>query len=188
MLLTSQTASVVSNFHVRQRGWQNSCTCARLGRHATRGKGRTESRAMSVCLDIHLSLAKIRDLSQSSHLTVECEISPRASFFFFMRCTNESTIVFLCFNQLAPTKSRSVINAMKSVKNPHAMCERLYDLVQNLTGQLKELIAQKIYDQRGEKSSGGISVLDYLHGGTSGAIRENITNLHICCMPQACVF
>lgn len=188
MLLTLQTASVVSNFHVRQRGWQNSCTCARLGRHATRGKGRTESRAMSVCLDIHLSLAKIRDLSQSSHLTVECEISPRASFFFFMRCTNESTIVFLCFNQLAPTKSRSVINAMKSVKNPHAMCERLYDLVQNLTGQLKELIAQKIYDQRGEKSSGGISVLDYLHGGTSGAIRENITNLHICCMPQACVF
>lgn len=101
---------------------------------------------------------------------------------FFVRCTNESTIVFLCFNQLAPTKSRSVINALKSVKNPHAMCERLYDLVQNLTGQLKELIAQKIYDQRGEKSSGGISVLDYLHGGTS------ITNLHICCMPQACVF
>ncbi|XP_074614886.1 inositol hexakisphosphate and diphosphoinositol-pentakisphosphate kinase 2-like isoform X2 [Acropora palmata] len=52
------------------------------------------------------------------------------------------------FVKLAPTKSRSVINAMKSVKNPHAMCERLYDLVQNLTGQLKELIAQKIYDQR----------------------------------------
>ena len=72
---------------------------------------------------------------------------------------------------------------MKSVKNPHAMCERLYELVQNLTGQLKELIAQKIYDQRGEKSSGGISVRDYLHG----AIRENITNLHICCMPQVCV-
>ncbi|XP_068711833.1 inositol hexakisphosphate and diphosphoinositol-pentakisphosphate kinase 2-like isoform X2 [Montipora foliosa] len=52
------------------------------------------------------------------------------------------------FVKLAPTKSRSVINAMKSVKNPHSMCERLYDLVQNLTGQLKELIAQKIYDQR----------------------------------------
>lgn len=101
----------------------------------------------------HLSLPKIRDLSQSSHLTVQCEISPRACFFFFMRCTNDLTIVFFCLNQLAPAKSRSVINAMKSVKNPHAMCERLYDLVQNLTGQLKELIAQKIYDQRGEKSA-----------------------------------
>lgn len=39
---------------------------------------------------------------------------------------------------------------MKTVKNPHAMCERLYNLVHNLTGQLKDLIAQKIYDPRGE--------------------------------------
>ena len=54
------------------------------------------------------------------------------------------------FLQLAPTKCRSVINAMKTVKNPHAMCERLYNLVHDLTGQLKELISQKVYDQRGE--------------------------------------
>ena len=38
---------------------------------------------------------------------------------------------------------------MKNVKNPHTTCEKLYNLVHNLTGQLKDLIAQKIYDQRG---------------------------------------
>lgn len=51
--------------------------------------------------------------------------------------------------QLAPTKNPSLINAMKFVKNPYKMCERLYKLVQSLTGQLKELIAQKNYDPRG---------------------------------------
>ena len=52
--------------------------------------------------------------------------------------------------QLAPTKSNSVINAMKNVKNPHSLCAKLYSLVQDLTGQLKDLISQKVYDPRGE--------------------------------------
>ena len=51
--------------------------------------------------------------------------------------------------QLAPTKNPSLINAMKAIKNPYKMCERLYKLVQSLTGQLKELINQKVYDPRG---------------------------------------
>ncbi|PFX21183.1 Inositol hexakisphosphate and diphosphoinositol-pentakisphosphate kinase 2 [Stylophora pistillata] len=52
------------------------------------------------------------------------------------------------FTKLAPTKSPSVIHAMKFVKNPYKMCEKLYNLVANLTGQLKELISQKTYDPR----------------------------------------
>ncbi|KAL9985509.1 hypothetical protein ACROYT_G007924 [Oculina patagonica] len=52
------------------------------------------------------------------------------------------------FAKLAPTKSRSVINAMNFVKNPHTMCEKLYNLVHDLTGQLKDMIAQKVYDPR----------------------------------------
>jgi len=30
------------------------------------------------------------------------------------------------------------------------MCAKLYSLVQDLTGQLKDLISQKVYDPRGE--------------------------------------
>ena len=30
------------------------------------------------------------------------------------------------------------------------MCAKLYSLVQDLTGQLKDLIGQKVYDPRGE--------------------------------------
>ncbi|CAH3104082.1 unnamed protein product [Pocillopora meandrina] len=52
------------------------------------------------------------------------------------------------FAKLAPTKNPSLINAMKAIKNPYKMCERLYKLVQSLTGQLKELINQKVYDPR----------------------------------------
>ncbi|RMX45430.1 hypothetical protein pdam_00019295 [Pocillopora damicornis] len=52
------------------------------------------------------------------------------------------------FRRLAPTKNPSLINAMKAIKNPYKMCERLYKLVQSLTGQLKELINQKVYDPR----------------------------------------
>lgn len=55
----------------------------------------------------------------------------------------------VCLLQLAPTKSRSVINAMNFVKNPYKMCEKLYNLVHDLTGQLKDMIAQKVYDPRG---------------------------------------
>lgn len=42
-----------------------------------------------------------------------------------------------------------MINAMKFVKNPYKMCEKIYNLMQALTGHLKELIAQKVYDPRG---------------------------------------
>ena len=52
-------------------------------------------------------------------------------------------------SKLVPTKKHSVINAMKLVKNSKTMCEKLYNLVQDLTGQLKDLIAQKTYDPRG---------------------------------------
>lgn len=55
------------------------------------------------------------------------------------------------FLQLAPTRSRSVINAMNFVKNPYKMCEKLYNLVHDLTGQLKDMIAQKVYDPRGSE-------------------------------------
>lgn len=41
---------------------------------------------------------------------------------------------------------------MKFVKNPYKMCEKLYNLVANLTGQLKELMSQKTYDPRGKNS------------------------------------
>ena len=30
------------------------------------------------------------------------------------------------------------------------MCAKLYSLVQDLTGQLKDLISQKVYDPRGK--------------------------------------
>jgi len=38
---------------------------------------------------------------------------------------------------------------MNFVKNPYKMCEKLYNLVHNLTGQLKDMIAQKDFDPRG---------------------------------------
>ena len=38
---------------------------------------------------------------------------------------------------------------MKFVKNPYKMCEKTYNLMQALTGHLKEMIAQKVYDPRG---------------------------------------
>ena len=38
---------------------------------------------------------------------------------------------------------------MNFVKNPYKMCEKLYNLVHDLTGQLKDMIAQKVYDPRG---------------------------------------
>ena len=62
-------------------------------------------------------------------------------------------VYYVVWLQLAPTKSPSVINAIKFVKNPYKMCEKLYTLVQNLTGQLKELISQKIYDPRGKNGT-----------------------------------
>ena len=42
-----------------------------------------------------------------------------------------------------------MINAMEFVKNPYKMCEKIYNLMQALTGHLKDLIAQKVYDTRG---------------------------------------
>lgn len=68
-------------------------------------------------------------------------------FHFFVKMY---IVYYSAWLQLAPTKSPSVINAIKFVKNPYKMCEKLYTLVQNLTGQLKELISQKIYDPRGK--------------------------------------
>ena len=38
---------------------------------------------------------------------------------------------------------------MNFVKNPYKMCEKLYNLVHDLTGQLKDMISQKVYDPRG---------------------------------------
>ena len=70
------------------------------------------------------------------------------SFNFVKTCV----LCFFVSLQLAPNKSPSVINAMKFVKNPYKMCEKLHNLVANLTGQLKELISQKSYDPRGENS------------------------------------
>ena len=42
---------------------------------------------------------------------------------------------------------------MNFVKNPYTMCEKLYNLVHDLTGQLKDMIAQKVYDPRGRSVS-----------------------------------
>ena len=42
---------------------------------------------------------------------------------------------------------------MNFVKNPYTMCEKLYNLVHDLTGQLKDMIAQKVYDPRGKSVS-----------------------------------
>ena len=50
--------------------------------------------------------------------------------------------------QLAPTKSDSVLDAMKKVKNPHQMCEKLHLLVQGLTTQLKDMINDKVMDSK----------------------------------------
>ncbi|XP_048580852.1 inositol hexakisphosphate and diphosphoinositol-pentakisphosphate kinase 2 isoform X2 [Nematostella vectensis] len=51
-------------------------------------------------------------------------------------------------SKLAPTKSASLIEAIKKVQNPREMCAKLANMVHDLTEQLKDMINQKKYDPR----------------------------------------
>ena len=52
--------------------------------------------------------------------------------------------------QLAPTNAASLLNAMNKVKNPHLMCEKVYEGVKSLTSQIKELGEKAGVDPNGE--------------------------------------
>ena len=73
-----------------------------------------------------------------------------------------------------------MINAMNFVKNPYAMCEKIYNLVQTLTGQLKELVAQKVYDPRGRVISFFVAIPYYASKRCRLPRRDKIRNYCNC--------
>ncbi len=52
--------------------------------------------------------------------------------------------------QLAPTRATSLIEAMKLVKNPHLMCEKVYEGIKLLTAQISALCEKPEFDPNGE--------------------------------------
>lgn len=47
-------------------------------------------------------------------------------------------IPYVCLSQLAPTCSASLVNSMKIVQNPVAVCDQVYALIQSLTSQIRK--------------------------------------------------